>query len=268
LAGPFVAINLAGLDDAMFSDTLFGHQRGAYTGADRARDGLIRQAAGGTLFLDEIGDLSPGSQVKLLRLLQEGEYMPLGSDKVQKSDARIVTATHADLKTRMEQGTFRPDLYYRLCSHRVELPPLRERPEDLPLLTAHFLEKAATLLGKAAPAAPAELNRYLAAYRFPGNVREMEAIIHDAVARSANRILLLESIVTAIGSDLHQPVSTPLVARACPVCRVSTKFPTLKVAEDLLIAEALRLADSNQRLAAAYLGITRQALNKRLSRSG
>jgi len=267
LAGPFVAINLAGLDDAMFSDTLFGHQRGAYTGADRARDGLIRQAAGGTLFLDEIGDLSSGSQVKLLRLLQEGEYMPLGSDKVQKSDARIVTATHADLKTRMEQGTFRPDLYYRLCSHRVELPPLRERPEDLPLLTAHFLEKAATLLGKTAPVAPAELNRYLAAYRFPGNVREMEAIIHDAVARSANRILLLESIVTAIGSDLHQPLSTPLVARACPVCRVSTKFPTLKAAEDLLIAEALRLADNNQRLAAAYLGITRQALNKRLSRS-
>jgi len=267
IGGPYVAINLAGLDDAMFSDTLFGHQRGAYTGADRAREGLIRQAAGGTLFLDEIGDLSPGSQVKLLRLLQEGEYLPLGSDKVQRSSARIVAATHADLKSKMESGTFRPDLYYRLCSHRVELPPLRDRPEDLPLLTAHFLEKSAALLGKPTPVAPAELNCYLAAYRFPGNIREMESIIHDAVARSVSRILSLEPIVAAIGTDLRIPVSAVPVVSNCPVCPFGEKFPTLKGAEDLLIAEALRLADNNQRLAAAYLGISRQALNKRLSRS-
>ena len=268
VGGAFVAINLAGLDDAMFSDTLFGHQRGAYTGADRAREGLIRQASGGTLFLDEIGDLSPGSQVKLLRLLQEGEYLPLGADKVQSSDARIVAATHADLKRRMEMGTFRPDLYYRLCSHRVELPPLRDRPEDLPLLAAHFLEKAAARLGKPLPIAPPELNRYLAAYRFPGNIRELEAILHDAVARSASRILSLESVVAAVGSDLLIPVSAAPAASRCPVCPFSEKFPTLKGAEDFLIAEALRLADNNQRLAAAYLGITRQALNKRLGRAG
>jgi len=268
LRGPFVAINLAGVDDALFSDTLFGHQRGAYTGADRAREGLIRQAAGGTLFLDEIGDLSSGSQVKLLRLLQEGEYLPLGADKVQRSDARIVAATHADLKCSMEQGTFRPDLYYRLCSHRVELPSLRDRTEDLPLLTAHFLEKSAALLGKPTPAAPAELNSYLAAYRFPGNIRELESILHDAVARSASRILPLESIVTAIGSGLRLPPAPAPIASRCPVCPFAEKFPTLKGAEDLLISEALRLADNNQRLAAAYLGITRQALNKRLSRSG
>ncbi|MDD2540653.1 MAG: sigma-54 dependent transcriptional regulator [Desulfuromonadaceae bacterium] len=268
LDGPFVAINLAGLDDAMFSDTLFGHQRGAYTGADRARDGLIRHASGGTLFLDEIGDLSPGSQVKLLRLLQEGEYLPLGADKVQKSAARIVVATHADLKSKMENGTFRPDLYYRLCSHRVELPPLRDRPEDLSLLTAHFMEKAAAQLGKPTPVAPAELNCYLTAYRFPGNIRELEAIIHDAVARSVSRVLPLESIVAAIGSDLRTPASSVPVVNNCPVCPFSKKFPTLKEAENLLILEALHLADNNQRLAAAYLGITRQALNKRLSRSG
>ncbi len=268
LSGPFVAINLAGLDDTMLSDTLFGHQRGAYTGADRAREGLIRQASGGTLFLDEIGDLSPGSQVKLLRLLQEGEYLPLGADKVQRSDARIVAATHADLKRKMEQGIFRPDLYYRLCSHRVELPPLRDRPEDLPLLTAHFLEKAAAQLGKPTPVAPAELNRFLAAYRFPGNIRELESIIHDAVARSGSRILPLESIVAVIGSDLQSPLTPATVVGHCPVCPFAEKFPTLKGAEDILISEALRLADNNQRLAAAYLGITRQALNKRLSRSG
>lgn len=266
-SGPFVAINLAGLDDTMFSDTLFGHQRGAYTGADRVREGMIRQASGGTLFLDEIGDLPPTSQVKLLRLLQEGEYLPLGSDRVQKSDARIVTATHADLKVKMELGSFRPDLYYRLCAHRVELPPLRDRPEDLPHLTRHFVEKAAAQLGKLTPSAPPELNRYLAAYRFPGNIRELEALLHDAVARSSGRILSLESIVTLVGGDLIAPSTSLAVRNSCPVCRSGDKFPSLKEAEERLISEALRLAENNQRLAAAYLGITRQALNKRLSRT-
>ncbi|HXE96986.1 MAG TPA: sigma 54-interacting transcriptional regulator, partial [Dongiaceae bacterium] len=267
LKGPFVTINLAGLDDAMFSDTLFGHLRGAYTGAERAREGLVRQASGGTLFLDEIGDMSPGSQVKLLRLLQQGEYMQLGADKILRSDARIVAATHADLKVKMDQGAFRPDLYFRLCSHRVELPPLRDRPEDLQLLTAHFLEKAASQLGKATPTAPAELTRYLASYRFPGNIRELEALVHDAVARSESRILPLESFVSAIGSDLRSPMSGSPTVGQCPVCPFGEKFPTFKMAEDILITEALRLADNNQRLAAAYLGITRQALNKRLARS-
>lgn len=266
-SGPFVAINLAGLDDTMFSDTLFGHQRGAFTGADRVREGLIRQAAGGTLFLDEIGDLTPASQVKLLRLLQEGEYLPLGADRVHKSDCRIVAATHSDLKNGMENGTFRPDLYYRLCAHRVELPPLRERAEDLPLLVTHLLDKAARSLDKPTPLAPAELSRYLSAYRFPGNIRELEAIIHDAVARSRSRILPLESIVAAIGSDLHIPSNPAQGASHCPACPFADRFPTLKEAENLLISEALRLAGNNQRLAATYLGITRQALNKRLSRS-
>lgn len=267
LGGPFVAINLAGLDDTMFSDTLFGHQRGAFTGAERAREGLIRQAAGGTLFLDEIGDLTPGSQVKLLRLLQNGEYLPLGADKVQKSDARIVAATNANLKLKMEEGQFRPDLYYRLCSHKVELPPLRERPEDFKPLSDHFLKKAAKLLGKAVPLAPAELSSYLASYRFPGNIRELEAILHDAVARSSSRVLPLEPILAAIGNDLGNQSTAVSAVSQCPVCPFTGKFPTLKDAEELLVSEALRLADNNQRLAAAYLGITRQALNKRLSRS-
>lgn len=266
-SGRFVAVNLAGLDDTIFSDTLFGHQRGAFTGAERAREGLIRQAAGGTLFLDEIGDLSLSSQVKLLRLLQEGEYLPLGSDTASKSDARIVAATHADLKERMENGSFRADLYYRLCAHQVALPPLRERREDIPLLVDHFIEKAAASLGKPRPLAPPELGRYLAAYLFPGNIRELEAMIHDAVARNSGRILELESFAEEIGGKLTaSPVAIDVTER-CPVCPLRGKFPTLKESEDLLIAEALRLSGNNQRLAAAYLGISRQALNKRLSRS-
>jgi len=267
-SGPLVAVNLAGLDDTMFSDTLFGHVKGAFTGAERAREGLIRQAGGGTLFLDEIGDLAPTSQVKLLRLLQEGEYLPLGADKVQVSDARIVAATHADLKQRMETGAFRPDLYYRLCSHRLELPPLRERQEDLPLLMAHFLKKAAARLRKPCPAAPSELLSYLSAYRFPGNIRELEALIHDAVARSTGRTLSLDTFISAIGDDLAVSSGSLANANRCHACPFGDSFPTLKTAEDHLIAEALRLSGNNQRLAAVYLGITRQALNTRLSRAG
>lgn len=266
-SGPFVAINLAGLDDTMFSDTLFGHQRGAFTGAERAREGLIRQASGGTLFLDEIGDLSPSSQVKLLRLLQEGEYLPLGADKPLRSDVRIVAATHADLKSLMEKGSFRPDLFYRLSAHRVELPPLRERCEDIPLLLAHFLEKAAVNLGKPCPSVPPELSRYLKSYRFSGNIRELEAMIHDAVARHGGRVLPLEPFVEAIGRELVVSCDNTAFESRCPVCLFCNGFPTLKDAENQLIREALRLADNNQRLAATYLGITRQALNKRLSRS-
>jgi DNA-binding NtrC family response regulator len=171
--GDFVAVNVAGLDDAMFSDTLFGHKRGAFTGADQAREGLIARATGGTLFLDEIGDLSESSQIKLLRLLQEQEYYPVGSDTPRKSDARVIVATNKSLKVLMSSGKFRTDLYYRLCTHQIEIPALRERPDDIPLLVEHFLEKASRSLGRSKPATPQELLRILGGYNFPGNVREL-----------------------------------------------------------------------------------------------
>ena len=133
--GEFIALNVAGLDDHMFSDSLFGHKKGAFTGADQAREGLIARAAGGTLFLDEIGDLNGLSQLKLLRLLQEREYYPVGSDLTRKSDAHFVLATNRDLQQRIAEGKFRNDLYYRLCGHQVQIPPLRERKDDLPFWT-------------------------------------------------------------------------------------------------------------------------------------
>lgn len=172
--GQFIAVNVAGLDDQAFSDTLFGHTRGAFTGADQAREGLVAKAAGGTLFLDEIGDLQLPSQIKLLRLLQEREYYPLGSDNGKKSDARIVVATNRDLKQMMEGNSFRSDLYYRLKTHRIQVPPLRDRLEDMPLLVNHFLDEAAAAIGKSRPVTPVELNGYLAAYSFPGNIRELK----------------------------------------------------------------------------------------------
>ena len=135
----------------MFSDTLFGHAKGSFTGADRARDGLVVSAGEGTLFLDEIGDLSMSSQVKLLRLLQDGTFYPLGTDRPRQNRARVVVATHCDVRRDVEKGTFRKDLYFRLRTHHIQLPPLRERYEDLPQLISHFVEKAALALGKVAP---------------------------------------------------------------------------------------------------------------------
>ena len=180
--GNFVPVNVAGLDDHVFADTLFGHKKGAFTNALEARAGLLEQAAAGTLFLDEIGDLSAVSQVKLLRLLQDGEYLPLGSDIAKRSDARAVVATNQDLESARNAGRFRKDLYYRLCGHRVHIPPLRERREDLPVLLDHFLDEAARSQGKRRPTPPEELHKLLAAYHFPGNVRELESMVFNAVS--------------------------------------------------------------------------------------
>src|SRR5262244_3709077 len=146
--GELVAVNVAGLDDTMFSDTLFGHTRGAFTGAERPRDGLVTSTAEGTLFLDEIGDLSVVSQVKLLRLLQDGTFYPLGADRPRQSRARVVVATNRDVVQDVQAGMFRKDLYYRLRAHHIQLPPLRARRDDLALLVPYCLAKAAAALHK------------------------------------------------------------------------------------------------------------------------
>lgn len=196
--GTFVPVNVAGLEDQLFSDTLFGHVKGAFTGADKNRDGVVAQAKDGTLFLDEIGDLSPVSQVKLLRLLQEGVYYPIGSDYQCRSNARIVAATHASLEKLVREGHFRQDLYYRLKTHQVQLPPLRDRTGDLPLLIDTFIEQAASELGKKPPGYPPELLCYLAAYSFPGNIRELQALVFDAVARQSAGMLSMQSFINRL----------------------------------------------------------------------
>src|SRR5512138_3702997 len=198
--GKLVTVNVAGLDDTVFSDTLFGHLRGAFTGADTVRRGMIEEASEGTLFLDEIGDLSIASQVKLLRLLQEGEYFPLGSDRPKRLNARIIVATHQNLTVKEAAGQFRRDLYYRLRTHRIKVPPLKERLGDIPLLVEYFLHRAAHDLGKKKPTPPRELFQLLASYGFPGNVRELRAMIYDAVSVHRDRVLSMESFKSAIGS--------------------------------------------------------------------
>jgi DNA-binding NtrC family response regulator len=266
-AGDLVAVNVAGLDDTLFSDTLFGHAKGSFTGAERARDGLIASTGEGTLFLDEIGDLSIASQVKLLRLLQDGSFYPIGADRPRQSRARIIVATHCDVRRQVDVGAFRKDLYFRLRTHHIQLPPLRERREDLPQLTLHFVEKAAESLGKPAPSVPPALFQWLHNYSFPGNIRELEGMAFDAVARSQGAVLSLQSFkeaitdVVPVHADGNAPNGQTISAGNFP-----QRLPTLKEAEDALISEALQRAQGNQGVAAGLLGISRQALNKRLIR--
>ncbi len=263
--GNFVPVNAAGLDEQVFSDTLFGHVKGAFTGADVARPGLIEQAAGGTLFLDEIGDLDGAAQVKLLRLLQEGEYYPLGSDVARKSDARVVAATNCDLKTLTESGAFRKDLYYRLHTHRVQVPPLRERREDIGPLLEFFLDEAARLLDKKRPTAPRELTSLLKTYHFPGNVRELRSMVMDAVTHHGGGMLSMARFKEHVRdmSPEQDPTARPQVA-----VTFGEVLPTLKENAELLVEEALSRAEGNQAIAAEMLGISRQALNKRLRQAG
>ncbi|HJV36849.1 sigma-54 dependent transcriptional regulator [Geomonas sp.] len=264
MSGEFVAINSGGLDDLMFADTLFGHRKGAFTGATDTREGMIAKAAGGTLFLDEIGDLSLASQIKLLRLLQENEYYPLGSDTPLRNRSRIIVATHQRLEQLIEEGSFRKDLYYRLCAHHAEVPPLREREGDLPLLVKAFVEDAARLLNKEKPSCRPELFSYLAGYPFPGNVRELKSMVFDAVARHQGGSLPPSSFLKGMKKVSH--LSSPVATVGHRPATSGGRFPTLKEMENHLIEEALQLSNGNQGAAANLLGLTRQALNKRLSR--
>jgi DNA-binding NtrC family response regulator len=266
--GAFIALNISGLDDTMFSDTLFGHKKGAYTGADTAREGQIAQATGGTLFLDEIGDLGETSQVKLLRLLQEKQYFPLGSDIPKQCDSRIIVATNRDIQQLIGNGSFRKDLYFRLRTHHLHIPPLRERLEDISDLLDHFIEVAAASLKKNPPSYPRELVTLLSTYQFPGNVRELEAMIFDAVTRHRAGKLSLDSFRETIkhDQDLHPIVLSADDEVAILLTKLFGRFPSLREAEEHLVAEAVRLSDNNQGIAASLLGISRQALNKRLSK--
>lgn len=274
-AGAFVPVNIAGLDDMVFSDTLFGHRKGAFTGADQNRDGQVAKADGGTLFLDEIGDLGETSQVKLLRLLQEKRYHPLGSDISKHADIYVVAATNRHLKERIAKGTFRQDLYYRLASHQVQLPPLRERKEDIPLLVSNFLSEAAGSIGKPVPTPSPELFALLATYPFPGNIRELRAMVFDAVAQHRRGVLSLRSFKETIQAGSAHTVHNDRDARSSEVVSEAhvilswpntTRPPTIKEAEEFLMQHALRVGQGNQGLAASLLGITRQALNQRLAR--
>lgn len=255
-------LNVAGLDDALFTDSLFGHVRGAYTGADRMRRGMVEKASDGTLFLDEIGEIGPQAQIRLLQLLESGKYYPVGSDTAKRSKARLVAATNKDLRKMVLEGSFRKDLYYRIRSHFVHIPPLRERPGDLPLLIAHFLEEAQRELGVTTDGVERKAFEALRRYDFPGNVRELKMMMLELVGRCIKRSIRREDVL-----EFLEDVSPALMeSERESSLEIYGNFPTIKEATELLVEEALKRTKGNRSLAAGLLGISPPALSKRLKK--
>lgn len=268
LPGEFVAVDASGLDDNLFSDTLFGHRKGAYTGADQHRPGMIEKAKNGTLFLDEVGDLSEASQVKLLRLLQENIYYPLGSDQPQQCNARIITAANKDLsKLAGQKGEFRMDLYYRLSTHLIKIPPLRERKDDIPLLVKHLLAQAALIMNKKVPAVSDHVVDSLCHHPFFGNIRELKAYIFDAVTLSEFDVIEDAIILERLHGSASVLNDYPSISSANPLESIFGHFPTLTELSDYAVNLAMTLSDNNQSQASRLLGISRQAIHKRLKKS-
>lgn len=260
--GEFVSVNVAGIDEQVFSDTLFGHCKGAFTGADTIRSGLIEKAAAGIIFLDEIGDLASEAQVKLLRLIQEREYYPIGADLPKSTDAQIVLATNCDLQKALKEGRFRKDFYYRLMAHQIDIPPLRERLDDLPLLLEHFLQEAADDFGKKKPTYPFELITLLKNYHYPGNVRELRAMVFDAVAGHRSKKISMERFKVHIDKELSisDAVELPQEGDNFFGLHRHSPLPTLDQANQILVKEALKRTDDNRTMASRMLGISRQRL--------
>jgi PAS domain S-box-containing protein len=253
--GPFVKVNCSALSEHLLESELFGHVRGAFTGAISDKIGRFQKAHGGTLFLDEIGDISPAIQMRLLRVLQESEFERVGESTSIKVDVRIVAATNQSLAEKVSQGTFRQDLYYRLNVVRLDLPSLRERCDDLDLLVTHFIAKFNSKLSKAVTAVSDDVMTLFGSYGWPGNVRELEHAIEHAC------ILCKTSIITVcdLPQDLLESVPMPVTSGENSVC--STSVPVAK----LSLAEALAASDGNKAHAARLLGISRMTLYRQLA---
>jgi DNA-binding NtrC family response regulator len=258
--GPLVKVNCAALPETLLESELFGHERGAFTGADRQRVGRFEQASGGTLFLDEVGDMSPATQAKLLRVLQDQEFQRLGGTRVLRTDARLVSATNQDLETRMREGSFREDLFFRLNVIRIHLPPLRERPDDLLALAHHFLRCFARETGRPLRGFTDEALARIRSHAWPGNVREL----HNTLERG---VLMAEGPrVDASDLALPSPADEPAAGGWRP--ELPPGGMSLRELERGLVLEALRRSQFLQKDAAKLLGISRRKLNYMIRRMG
>lgn len=247
-SGPFVPVNCSAIPEGLLESELFGHARGAFTGAYQARRGLFVEASGGTLFLDEIGDMGLALQAKLLRVLQDRMVRPVGSNKESPVDARLIAATHKDLKASVKDGSFREDLYYRLSVIPIHIPPLRERVEDIPLLVDHFLRKYASTSGSSLRRVTPRAMDALQNRPWEGNVRELENIIERLVVLTAGETIDLEDL-----PNLGTPVSGAMVPGG-------DEFITLSDLQRNYVLKVLEHADGNKEKAARILGINRRTL--------
>jgi transcriptional regulator with GAF, ATPase, and Fis domain len=270
-SGPFVALNCAALSRTLAESELFGHRRGAFSGAERDRAGLIRAAEGGVLLLDEIGDLAVDLQAKLLRVLQERQVLPIGSDSEVAVDVRVIAATHRDLAAMVRAGEFRADLHQRISVTTLHLPPLRERREDLPALVLHFLRKHGADGGAALPPAPEFLSA-LASLEFPGNVRELENLVRAALARAgAARPLALADLPEAVLRELASDPAPPtddgdrltIELEILEECGWNLER-AMDSCESHFVAHALARCAGNQLAAASLLGITPRTIYNKL----
>jgi DNA-binding NtrC family response regulator len=256
---PFVKINCTAIPENLMESELFGYDKGAFTGANTSKPGKFEQADQGTVFLDEIGDVPGHIQVKLLRILQERQFERLGSNLTRNVDVRVVAATNVDLRAALEQGRFREDLYYRLNVVPINIPPLRERKEDIPFLAKHFVEKLSKELGaRTREISPAGMERLLS-HSWPGNVRELENTIERSLVLASGELLQASEIRIEAPRSVHTASQqTPLLPEG----------ETLEHWEQMMIREALRRASGNKSQAARMLGLTRNALRYRLSQMG
>ena len=260
--GPFVELNCSAIPETLVESELFGHERGAFSDARERKLGLVEIADGGTLFLDEIGDLGLGAQAKLLTFLEQRTFRRLGSTSVRRVDARVVAATNRDLKKMVEGHTLRADLFYRLDAITVHLPPLRERPEDVPALAAHFLQVAAHEFGRKFGGIAPDAAGLLSAYRWPGNVRELRAVITRAVLMHDDALLRTAHLPSELVADAVRSPVSPQSERSGE--DEQPAIPTLEEIELAHIRRVLDICRGNRTLAAQHLGITRQTLGKRI----
>ncbi len=258
----FLAQNCAALPDPLLESALFGHVRGAFTGATSDQKGIFELADGGTVFLDEVSEMSPAMQQRLLRVLQEGEIFPLGAEKPRKVDVRIISATNQDLQILIQAGRFREDVYYRLNVFPIHIPPLRERREDIPLLANHFLNKHARRMGKGVYRFSPEALAKLMKGDYPGNVRQLENIVERAIALAEGDTIGDELIELEAASPPNWPGSPPL-SEELPDLRQVTE-----AMERFYIQEALHRFQGNITRAAQALGLSRMGLHKKMRRYG
>jgi transcriptional regulator with PAS, ATPase and Fis domain len=259
---PFVAINCGALPESILESELFGHERGSFTGASATKLGLFEEAKGGTLFLDEIGEISPKMQVQLLRVLQEGEIRRVGAAETIKIDVRVVAATNRDLKNEVSSGRFREDLLFRLQVVMVQVPPLRERRGDIPLLIRHFVARHSERLSRPEPRVAPEVFEMLGAYGFPGNVRELSHIIERGM------LLAREGVMTGgdLPPDVTQAWESDDRGAASAMGSLADDWPTLADLERRYIDRVLSRTGGNKTRAAEVLGIDRRTLNRMFAR--